>query len=59
MINGRKYLLELSLTSDFSFVKCKKADKEGNLIYHRTARNFNPDVATAGRICIAEVKEFI
>jgi acyl CoA:acetate/3-ketoacid CoA transferase alpha subunit len=48
-------LLEESLTGDYAFVKCYKADKEGNLSFHRTARNFNPDVATAGKIVIAEV----
>jgi 3-oxoacid CoA-transferase subunit A len=53
--NGKKYLLEESLTGDYAFVKCYKADKEGNLSFHRTARNFNPDVATAGKIVIAEV----
>jgi 3-oxoacid CoA-transferase subunit A len=48
-------LLEEAITGDYAFVKCWKADKDGNLIFHRTARNFNPDIATAGRICIAEV----
>lgn len=53
--NGKKYLLEESLTGDYAFVKCWKADKDGNLVFHRTARNFNPDIATAAKICIAEV----
>jgi len=52
--NGKKYLLEESLGGDFAFVKCWKADKDGNLVFHRTARNFNPDVATSGKIVIAE-----
>lgn len=52
--NGKKYLLEESLSGDYAFVKCYKADKEGNLTFHRTARNFNPDVAMAGKIVIAE-----
>jgi 3-oxoacid CoA-transferase len=52
--NGKRYLLEESLTGDFAFVKCWKADKDGNLVFHRTARNFNPDVATSGKIVIAE-----
>jgi acyl CoA:acetate/3-ketoacid CoA transferase alpha subunit len=52
--NGKRYLLEESLTGDFAFVKCWKADKDGNLVFHRTARNFNPDVATAGKVVIAE-----
>jgi len=47
--------LEESLTADYGFVKCWKADKDGNLVFHRTARNFNPDIATATKICIAEV----
>ena len=53
--NNKKYLLEEAITGDYSFVKCWKADKDGNLVFRRTARNFNPDIATAGRITIAEV----
>lgn len=53
---GKKYLLEEALTGDFAFVKCYKADKAGNLTFHETARNFNPDCATAGKITIAEVR---
>lgn len=56
--NGKKYLLEEAITGDYAFVKCYKADKEGNLIFHRTARNFNPTIATAGKIVIAEVRYF-
>ena len=52
--NGKKYLLEEALSGDFAFVKCWKADKDGNLVFHRTARNFNPDVATSGKVVIAE-----
>ena len=52
--NGKKYLLEEAITGDFAFVKCYKADKDGNLIFHKTARNFNPDVATAAKVVIAE-----
>lgn len=44
---------------DFSFVKCSKADKDGNLVFHVTARNFNPDCATAGKIVIAEADEIV
>lgn len=58
MYKGKKYLLEETLTGDFAFVKCWKADKDGNLLFRRTARNFNPDIATAGRITIAEVSFF-
>jgi 3-oxoacid CoA-transferase subunit A len=47
--------MEEALKGDYAFVKCWKADKDGNLVFHRTARNFNPDVATAAKICIAEV----
>lgn len=54
---GKRYLLEEALSGDFAFVKCWKADKDGNLVFHRTARNFNPDVATSSKICIAEVRE--
>ena len=47
--------MEHSLTADYAFIKCYKADKEGNLTFHRTARNFNPDMATAAKCVIAEV----
>jgi len=57
--NGKKYLLEEALSGDFSFVKCHKADKEGNLTFYGTARNFNPDCATAGKIVIAEADEIV
>lgn len=56
---GKRYLLEESITGDFSFVKCWKADKDGNLVFHVTARNFNPDCATAGKIVIAEADEIV
>src|SRR6202012_4243996 len=55
--NGRQYVMERSITGDFAFVKAWKGDKFGNLIYKKTARNFNPMVATAGKITIAEVEE--
>lgn len=57
--NGKKYMLENSLTGEYAFVKCYQADKEGNLTFHRTARNFNPDVAMAGKIVIAEADEIV
>lgn len=57
--NGRRYLLEESITGDFSFVKCWKADKDGNLVFNVTARNFNPDCATAGKIVIAEADQIV
>jgi len=56
---GRQYLLERSLTADFAFVKAWKGDRWGNLIYRRTARNFNPLMATAARVTIAEVEELV
>jgi 3-oxoacid CoA-transferase subunit A len=55
--DGRQYLMETALTADFSLVKAWKGDRQGNLIYRRTARNFNPMMATAARITIAEVEE--
>ena len=58
-IDGRNYVLEPSLTADFSVVKAWKADEAGNLIYKDTARNFNPAMATAGKITIAEVEEIV
>ncbi|GIL21261.1 MAG: succinyl-CoA--3-ketoacid-CoA transferase [Candidatus Jettenia caeni] len=57
--NGRKYILEESLTSDFSLVKAWKADRYGNLIFRKTTANFNPMMATAGRITVAEVEEIV
>lgn len=56
---GKKYLLEEWLRADFSFVKAWKGDKAGNLIYKGTARNFNPIMAAAGKITIAEVEELV
>lgn len=58
-INGRWYILEPALTADFAIVKAWKGDHQGNLIYRGTARNFNPMVATAGKITIAEVEELV
>jgi len=57
--NGRLYILETALTADYSIVKAWRGDKAGNLIYRKTARNFNPMMATAGRITIAEVEELV
>ena len=57
--NGRMYVLEHAMTADFAFVKAWKGDTLGNLVYRRTARNFNPMMATAGRIAIAEVEELV
>ena len=57
--NGREYLLEESITGDFAIVKGWKADRFGNVVYRHTAQNFNPLVATAGRITVAEVEEIV
>lgn len=54
--DGHQYVMERALTPDVSLVKAYKADKAGNLVYRKTARNFNPNVATAGKITIAEVE---
>jgi 3-oxoacid CoA-transferase subunit A len=56
---GRMYVLERGLTADFAFVKAWKADRWGNLVYNKTARNFNPMMATAGRVTIAEVEHLV
>ncbi|MEO6682495.1 MAG: CoA transferase subunit A [Ginsengibacter sp.] len=57
--NGKQYLLEYAFDSDFALVKAWKGDKYGNLIYKDTARNFNPLMAMAGKITIAEVEELV
>ncbi len=56
---GRPYVLERGMTADFALVKAWKGDRWGNLIYRKTARNFNPMMATAGRITIAEVEHLV
>jgi 3-oxoacid CoA-transferase subunit A len=58
-INGRHYVLEMPLIADFAFVKAHKGDRVGNLAYRRTARNFNPMMATAARVTIAEVEHLV
>lgn len=57
--NGKPHILESALTADFAIVKAWKGDKTGNLIYKGTARNFNPPMAMAGKITIAEVEELV
>ena len=59
VVNGDTYVLETGLIADLSLVKAWKGDTEGNLIYRKTARNFNPMMATAGRVTIAEVEELV
>ncbi|WP_027008826.1 CoA transferase subunit A [Conchiformibius kuhniae] len=57
--NGREYLLEHALTADIALVKAWKADTSGNLVFRKTARNFNPDVASAGKITVVETEELL
>ncbi len=57
--NGRNYILEEAITGDFAIVKAWKADRYGNLVYRKTARNFNPLAATAGKITVVEVEEIV
>ncbi len=57
--NGEKYVMETGLTADISIIKAWKGDKDGNLVYRKTARNFNPMMATAGKVTIAEVEELV
>jgi 3-oxoacid CoA-transferase subunit A len=57
--NDQWYVMETGLTADLSLVKAWKADPEGNLVYRKTARNFNPMVATAGRVTVVEVEELV
>ena len=57
--DGRDFILEKGIVGDFAFVKAWKGDKFGNLIYRKTARNFNPMIATAGKITVAEVEELV
>jgi 3-oxoacid CoA-transferase subunit A len=59
MIDGRECILEEGIVADFALVAAWKGDRLGNLVYRKAARNFNPNVATAGRICIAEVEELV
>jgi 3-oxoacid CoA-transferase subunit A len=57
--DGKHYVMERSLTGDFAIIKAKRGDRYGNLVFERTARNFNPLCAMAGRITIAEVEELV
>jgi 3-oxoacid CoA-transferase subunit A len=56
---GKRYVLEESITADFSLVHAQIADTEGNLMFNKAARNFNPVVAMAGRVCIAQVEQLV
>jgi len=57
--NGETYILETGLFADISIVKAWKADETGNLVFRKTARNFNPPAAMCGKICVAEVEEIV
>ncbi len=59
LIDGKPHVLEAPLTADFAFVRAHRADPKGNLTYYRTARNFNPVMATAARVTIAEAEEIV
>lgn len=59
VIDGERYIFEKAIKGDVAIIKAAKADRLGNLIYHTTARNFNPMMATAGKIVIAEVDEIV
>ena len=59
LFKNKEYILEEALTADFSLIKAWKADTYGNLIYRKTAQNFNPMMATAGKITVAEVEEIV
>lgn len=57
--NGENYVLETGLVADLAIVKAWKADPHGNLVYRKSARNFNPVIATCGKVTVAEVEEFV
>jgi 3-oxoacid CoA-transferase subunit A len=59
VVDGETWVLETGLTADLAIVKAWKGDREGNLVYRKTARNFNPVMATAGRVTIAEVEQLV
>ena len=59
VFEGETYILETALKSDLSIIKAWKGDAQGNLIFRKTARNFSPDMATAGKVCVAEVEAIV
>jgi len=59
VFNGMEYVLEPGITAEVSLVKAWKGDKSGNLIFRKTSRNFNPTIATCGKVCVAEVEELV
>ena len=58
-INGERYMMEQGMVADLSIVHAWKGDTEGNLVYRKTARNFNPMMATAGKVTVAEVENLV
>lgn len=59
VFNGDEYILETGFVADLSIVKAWKADTSGNLIFRKTARNFNPPAAICGKVCVAEVEQIV
>ena len=59
IFNGERFIMETALTADLALVKAWRADDKGNLLYRKTARNFNPVVATCSRMTVAEIEEFV
>ena len=59
MFDGHEYVMERGLFGDVALIKAWKGDKSGNLVYRKAARNFNPMMATAAKVCIAEVEELV
>ena len=57
--DGETYILERGIVADLAIVKAWKGDEQGNLVYRKTARNFNPNAATCGKVCVAEVEESV
>lgn len=57
--DGQTFVMETALVSDLSIIKAWKGDAQGNLVFRKTARNFNPDMAMAGKVCVAEVEEMV
>lgn len=59
LFDGEEYILEKGLFADLAIVKAWKADEQGNLVFRKTARNFNPNAATCGKLCVVEVEEIV
>ena len=59
IFDGKEYVLETGINADLSIVKAWKGDKSGNLVFRKTARNFNPMIATCGKVCVAEVEHLV